>query len=157
MMSKIEEMLSALRQRASKPKLLPGLPPRPAVRGRLPSQKRSLPIDFQADETDDENSLDQHQEMALRLRVLGTMRMTKSDEPEESPYAEMEDITNYKWRWGHDYRLDSAMTRSPLTELLDEKFRWHDTTDITEKKVFLIHLFIINWFALAFMLSCISC
>lgn len=127
-MSQLEEMVSALQQRAAKPKVLPGLPPRPIVRGRLPSPKRSLPINTHADRTEEENALKQQLEIALRLRVFGTKRTVKLDEPEESPYATRPVITNYKGRLEHDNTLDSDASRLPSTKLLDEKFRWNDTT-----------------------------
>lgn len=136
-MSSFEEMLDAIQKREKpKPKnSLPGLPPRPAVRGRLPSQRRSLPIHFQEGETDEERAFRRYQEMVLKVRAFGSKRISKLEQPEESPYGDTPDIINYKGRWEDDESLE-AMIHSLSTASLDDKFRLSNDTDaITKKKL----------------------
>ncbi|XP_020244632.1 myosin-1-like isoform X2 [Asparagus officinalis] len=127
--SSLEEMLEVLRQRDTKPKekLLPGLPSRPAGRGRLPSQKRTLPVSFEVKDTEEDRALKIYQEMVLRSSIFGSRRVGILEQEEESPYGKRPEIINYGGRWECVHGLDSTM--------LDEKFSWGKMADnlVTKK------------------------
>ncbi|KAJ6849255.1 putative myosin-1 isoform X1 [Iris pallida] len=106
--SSLEEMLDSLRRRDERPKdEPPALPPRPTSRGRLPSQRRSLPVDFKVGAKEGEGrAVDGDEEVVLTSRFFGNKRIARMPQPEDSPYVKMPKLEKYK------------------DEPLDEKFRW---------------------------------
>jgi len=77
---------------------------------------------------EEERALRRYQEMALRISVFVSKRITKLQQPEESPYGKMPEVINCKGGWEHFNRLNP-------TALIDEKFKWAETMDTVAKKV----------------------
>ncbi|KAJ4981808.1 hypothetical protein NE237_032645 [Protea cynaroides] len=101
--SSLEEMLESLRQREEQPKdIPPALPTRPTSRARLPTARRSLPLNFKVGDSANEylpnNSKEKEEkgrdrglrrgdrESASRRVSFGSKKM-KFDRPLESPYG----------------------------------------------------------------------
>ncbi|XP_042479172.1 myosin-2-like isoform X2 [Macadamia integrifolia] len=113
--SSLEEMLESLRRRDERPKdIPPALPTRPTSRARLPTAKRSLPLNFKVGDSANEhlsNVSKEKEEKEEKGRVRGLRRgdrelasrrvsfgskKMKVDRPSESPYAKKSgDEENY--------------------------------------------------------------
>ncbi|KAM0937017.1 putative myosin ATPase [Dioscorea sansibarensis] len=130
--SSLEEMLDSLRRRGEQPKdLPPALPARPNARGRLPSARRSLPVDFKIEsKTSDlaskgpkqkggeiEDWILKNGEGAIfKNGIFRRKRIRAVNQPEESPYFEM----------GKDEKVDDLESQIASTSsagLSDEKMR----------------------------------
>ncbi|CAA7392349.1 unnamed protein product [Spirodela intermedia] len=103
--SSLEQMLDSIRQRDEQPKdAPPALPTRPVKRGRLPTARRSLPVDFKVScnvptylpgdepeeaEAEVERPRGQGKEVGFRSGIFGSRRrrLSTAEEPGESPYA----------------------------------------------------------------------
>ncbi|RVW93061.1 Myosin-2 [Vitis vinifera] len=100
--SSLEEMLDSLRKRDEKPKdLPPALPARPTSRSmRLPSTRRSLPVDFKVGGGNagldspvggaqgKEDVKRKERELGLRRGGLGSKKRMKAVQPGDLPYVE---------------------------------------------------------------------
>ena len=100
--SSLEEMLDSLRKKDEKPKdVPPALPARPASRSmRLPSNRRSLPVDFKVGggnagldspvggDEGKEDGKRKERELGFRRGSLGSKRRMKAVQPGDFPYVE---------------------------------------------------------------------
>ncbi|RWW82266.1 hypothetical protein BHE74_00009277 [Ensete ventricosum] len=112
--SSLEIMLDAIRQRDERPKdLPPALPVRPTSRGRLPTSKRSLPVNLKLDSsaarsllTKSMNWEDKKEEQTLRSGinvvlkndVFGSKIISDVEQLVESAYLMMPNLVSYEER-----------------------------------------------------------
>lgn len=102
--SSLELMLDLIQKRDEQPKdEPPALPARPTSRGRLPSSKRSLPLNFSigsiAPEPVSKSSKERaDKEIAPENRVSGNNNVVKSDhlEDEDHPFVNMPELESYE-------------------------------------------------------------
>ncbi|KAJ0974888.1 hypothetical protein J5N97_016853 [Dioscorea zingiberensis] len=148
--SSLEEMLDSLRRRDEQPKdLPPALPARPTSRGRLPSARRSLPVDFKIGEKASELAskgskrkggkmeewvLKNGEEAIFRNGIFGRRRAMKVNQPEESPYVEMVEANSVKERDGKVDDLESQTASTTSAARPDEKMEQGDAADYVLKK-----------------------
>ncbi|KAG1368196.1 Myosin-2 heavy chain [Cocos nucifera] len=147
--SSLEVMLDAIRQMDEQPKdAPPALPVRPTSRGRLPSSKRSLPVNFKfesgapkillkdslkKEENIKHQPLMEDRGVLFKSGIFGSKRIAKVEQPEESPYAKMPELESCEERADQSDSLDFAAP-SPVATSLEEKFGWGDTIDCVLKK-----------------------
>ncbi|XP_043688998.1 myosin-2-like isoform X2 [Telopea speciosissima] len=110
--SSLEEMLESLRRRDERPKdIPPALPTRPTSRARLPTARRSLPLNFKVGDSANEclpnvskekeekgrdRGLRRGDRISASRRVSFGSKKMKVDRPSESPYAKKSgDEENY--------------------------------------------------------------
>ncbi|THU54035.1 hypothetical protein C4D60_Mb10t20760 [Musa balbisiana] len=112
--SSLEIMLDAIRQRDERPKdLPPALPVRPTSRGRLPTSKRSLPVNLKLDSsaarsllTKSMNWEDKKEEqtrrsginVVLKNEVFGSKIISDVEQLVESAYIKMPNLVSYEER-----------------------------------------------------------
>nr|XP_010905572.2 myosin-1 isoform X1 [Elaeis guineensis] len=148
--SSLEVMLDTIRQMDEQPKdAPPALPVRPTSRGRLPSSKRSLTVNFKLesgapkilfkDSVKKEENI-KHQPLMedkgvlFKSGIFGSKWIAKVEQPEESPYAKMPELESCEERANQSNSLDSSAALSPMATSLEEKFGWGDTIDCVLKK-----------------------
>lgn len=161
--SSLEEMLESIRRRDKHPKdAPPSLPSRPVSKGRLPSARKSLPLNFKVG-----NKLNTSEEQVCSVgsstkekvnkgKNLETKEATsrsgcfgknrnKIEHPDESPYDMFPKLHSFKEisqedDQGHDRELFRSSFSSPTGA--STEFRWGDTAEYTLKNVcnFLLHL-----------------
>ncbi|PKA63679.1 hypothetical protein AXF42_Ash016963 [Apostasia shenzhenica] len=97
--SSLEEMLESLRGRDEKPKdVPPALPSRPSSRGRLPSARKSLPVDFKVGNAPpgtlsaDMETEREEKETVSNSGMFGNGMIAKKEQPEESPYVKISEL-----------------------------------------------------------------
>ncbi|KAH7652933.1 Myosin ATPase protein [Dioscorea alata] len=133
--SSLEEMLDSLRRRGEQPKdLPPALPARPNARGRLPSARRSLPVDFRIESKtpkgpkkkggEIEDWILKNGEGAIfKNGIFGRKRIRAENLPEESPYFEMAEGNRFE---GRDEKVDDLESQTASTSSAgrsDEKMK----------------------------------
>lgn len=149
--SSLEVMLDILRQRDEQSQdAPPPLPVRPTSRGRLPSSRRSLPVNFKLEngapkillkdsvkkeERLDYQPLKEDKEVLFKSGIFGRKRIVQVERPEESPYAKMPELESCEERADEADSLDSPAAPSPSAASLEEKLGWSDTIDYVLKKV----------------------
>ncbi|XP_017701265.2 myosin-1-like isoform X1 [Phoenix dactylifera] len=148
--SSLEVMLDILRQRDEQPQdAPPPLPVRPTSRGRLPSSRRSLPVNFKLetgapkillkDSVRKEERLDhqpskEDKEVLFKSGIFGNKRILHVKRPEESPYAKMPELESCEERTDEADSLDSPAAPLPSAASLEENLGWRDTIDYALKK-----------------------
>lgn len=104
--SSLEEMLDSLRKRDEKPKdMPPALPARPTSRSmRLPSTRRSLPVDFKVggvnagldspvgEDEGKEDGKRKERELGFRKGGLGSRKRIKALQPGDLPYVDAVEV-----------------------------------------------------------------
>ncbi|XP_010922002.1 myosin-1 [Elaeis guineensis] len=148
--SSLEEMLEALKQRDQKPKdVPPALPVRPTLRGRLPSLRRSLPLNFQTEtntaecllknpkkwvQNKDGQAWKEDKEAVFKSSIFGSKRFAKADQPEESPYDKMSKLDSYEEKSEDVDGSESPVDPLLLGALSEEKLRLDHTNNYVLKK-----------------------
>ncbi|KAI0507448.1 hypothetical protein KFK09_013573 [Dendrobium nobile] len=114
--SSLEEMLESLQRRDEKPKNVPpALPSRPTSRGRLPSARRSLPVNFKVENAMSGNlSWSQEKETEETEAVLncGIFGQNAKVVQEKSPYAKLPELESYEERSEEDDVFHSSAALS---------------------------------------------
>lgn len=92
--SSLEVMLDTLRKKDENPQdSIPTLPARPVSKGRLPSYRRSLPVNFNIESNEFNNG---QKKVAVPIVVIyGGRKTANVEQTEESPYSEMMELENY--------------------------------------------------------------
>lgn len=138
--SSLEEMLDSIRRRDEQPKdVPPALPVRPTSRARLPSSRRSLPINFKIGDKlpeylpnesgdSEEKKVVQTEEKEQRSEVFESKKLSKVESPAESPYIRMVGTENYEQRLEE---MKDVPSSSPLSM---EEHRWGDNIGSILKK-----------------------
>ncbi|KAF8413971.1 hypothetical protein HHK36_001968 [Tetracentron sinense] len=147
--SSLEEMLDSIRQRDERPKdVPPALPVRPTSKARLPSARRSLPVNFKigdavpeylpndskekGEKKRDQCFTKEDDELSLKSGGLGSKKM-KVETPVESPYIRNSEAENYEQ--GLEETDDSYLAAAPLTLLPStEESEWSDNLRFVLKK-----------------------
>lgn len=113
--SSLEEMLESLRRRDEKPKdVPPALPSRPPSKGRLPSARRSLPVNLKVENAisgtlpRSQEKEQEEKEAVLSSGLFGKKMISNAGQPEESPYAKLPELESYEGRFEED-----DISRSP--------------------------------------------
>lgn len=92
--SSLEVMLDSLRKKDEQPPdLMPALPVRPVSRGRLPSSKRSLPVNFDTESNGVKENM--KQQVVSKGSCFGGREVVNAEQPEELPYSEMPESESY--------------------------------------------------------------
>uniref|UniRef100_A0A7N0V7L7 Uncharacterized protein n=2 Tax=Kalanchoe fedtschenkoi TaxID=63787 RepID=A0A7N0V7L7_KALFE len=128
--SSLEEMLESLQRRDDKPAdLPPALPSRPSSKARLPSSRKSLPVNFKVG---DENASSSFRDKEETLRGSFGRRIKKKDveQPGESPYAGM---IGEKRKDG--LRVDRSVSDlQPILSPRSRQYEWEDDIGYFIKK-----------------------
>ncbi|KAG1338425.1 Myosin-1 [Cocos nucifera] len=148
--SSLEEMLEALKQRDQKPKdVPPALPVRPTLRGRLPSLRRSLPLNFKTEtntaecmlkdpkkwvQNKDGRAWKEDKDAVFKSSIFGSKRFAKADQPDESPYDKMSKLDSYDERSEDVDGSESPVDSLSLVGLSEEKLRFDHTNNYVLKK-----------------------
>ncbi|KAG0469856.1 hypothetical protein HPP92_016556 [Vanilla planifolia] len=139
--SSLEEMLESLRQRDEKPKdVPPALPNRPSSRGRLPSAKRSLPVNFRLGSAASSTlpwekvSEKEEKEVVLNSGIFGNERMVKVEQPEESPYVDVSEIDKFEENGEHTEVSQSSAAFADSAIKFGENLKMGDTMNFILKK-----------------------
>ncbi|KAJ8618088.1 hypothetical protein MRB53_014274 [Persea americana] len=144
--SSLEEMLESLRRRDEKPKdVPPALPARPISRARLPSARRSLPVNFKIankrpEYLSNDSGRDEKKELGPAIEkesgfegvILGIKKL-KAEPPVESPYVRMAEMETCEERLEEPEDLDSGAVTSSSPPLIQER-GWDDNVGYVLKK-----------------------
>eukprot|EP00268_Persea_americana_P033900 TRINITY_DN33547_c0_g1_i3.p1 TRINITY_DN33547_c0_g1~~TRINITY_DN33547_c0_g1_i3.p1 ORF type:complete len:1225 (-),score=304.05 TRINITY_DN33547_c0_g1_i3:415-4089(-) len=144
--SSLEEMLESLRRRDEKPKdVPPALPARPTSRARLPSARRSLPVNFKIankrpEYLSNDSGRDEKKELGPAIEkesgfegvILGSKKL-KAEPPVESPYVRMAEMETCEERLEEPEDLDSGAVTSSSPPLIQER-GWDDNVGYVLKK-----------------------
>ncbi|WOL12977.1 myosin-2-like [Canna indica] len=103
--STLEIMLDALRQRDERPQdLPPALPVRPTSRGRLPSSRRSVPMNLNLENSEPRRSEDKKEarilrndeDVVIKTSIFGSKRIAKVEKREETPFMRIPELVSYE-------------------------------------------------------------
>lgn len=146
--SSLEEMLESLRRRDEKPKdVPPALPVRPTSRARLPSSRRSLPVNFKIgnkrpgclsngigmeEKTESGPAVDK--QPCFDGGILRSKKLSNAEPPVESPYVRMVEMETCEERLEEPEHLDSGTVPLSSSPLIQEH-GWDDNIGYVLKKV----------------------
>ncbi|KAL5986855.1 hypothetical protein ACLOJK_015189 [Asimina triloba] len=138
--SSLEEMLESIRRRDDRPKdLPPALPVRPTSKARLPSSRRSLPINFKVGDSAPEYLPNDprgrkgkkelkiflpHKELGSKGGIFGSKKMRKEEPLAESPYVKAIGIEDLEERPRET--TDSVNVLHPSASPSADEWRWSD-------------------------------
>uniref|UniRef100_A0A7N1A3X8 Uncharacterized protein n=2 Tax=Kalanchoe fedtschenkoi TaxID=63787 RepID=A0A7N1A3X8_KALFE len=128
--SSLEEMLESLQRKDDKPvDLPPALPSRPSSKARLPSSRKSLPVNFKVGDENGAGSIDDKDE--FMRGGFGRRRKKKDvEQPGESPYAGM---IGEKRKDG--MRVDRSLSDlQPIMSPRSREYEWEDDIGYFIKK-----------------------
>ncbi|KAF6167642.1 hypothetical protein GIB67_031225 [Kingdonia uniflora] len=146
--SSLEEMLDSIRRREERPRdVPPALPVRPVSKARLPSARRTLPVNFKVGDSGPAKELGSHSgEKEVKKRdqklVKGdegggfeSRKMSKGDVEllAESPYAKKGERNGYDEVLGKRRNLGCVDASSLVPESVEES-EWADSIDYVLKK-----------------------
>lgn len=134
--SSLEEMLESLQRRDENPKdAPPALPSRPTSRGRLPSARRSLPVNFKAENTlsCSQEKEREETEVVLNSGIFGNKRVAKVGQ-EESPYVKLPELESYEERSEEDDVFHSPAVLSDSAVRFYENLRSGENMNFVLKK-----------------------
>lgn len=161
--SSLEEMLESIRRRDMHPKdAPPSLPSRPISKGRLPSARKSLPLNFKVENklnTSEEKvcsvgsstkeKVNKGKNLETKVAICRSGRFgnkrNKIEHPDESPYDISPKLHSFQEiSQEEDQDHDREPFRSPFSSATDTstEFRWGDTAEYALKNVcnLLLHL-----------------
>ncbi|XP_058089542.1 myosin-1 isoform X2 [Magnolia sinica] len=147
--SSLEEMLESIRRRDDRPKdVPPALPARPNSRARLPSSRRSLPINFKIggaapeylpndsvgrEEKKEDQDPRHDKESGFKGVVFGNKKLLK-DLPAESPYVRTAENEDFEQRSDETMDIDTAAVPPSSASPSNEECGWGDNNGYLLKK-----------------------
>ncbi|KAG0471391.1 hypothetical protein HPP92_015937 [Vanilla planifolia] len=109
--------------------------------GRLPSAKRSLPVNFRLGSAASSTlpwekvSEKEEKEVVLNSGIFGNERMVKVGQPEESPYVDVSEIDKFEENGEHTEVSQSSAAFADSAIKFGENLKMGDTMNFILKKV----------------------
>ncbi|XP_077254052.1 myosin-2-like isoform X2 [Tasmannia lanceolata] len=149
--SSLEEMLDSIRRRDERPKdVPPALPVRPTSRARLPSSRRSLPINFrigdelpeylpndsvEVGEKKEKRVSSDDKELGFKGGMFGSKKKLKVEPPAESPYVRMVEKESCEEKIEETGNLNPAAVPLSIKPSTEECERCDPISYVLQKKL----------------------